>query len=121
LKLWNKRSERWKKEQKARDGLMKEVLDQRKEQVEYRCTYFILALVKQNRLAQEQIRLEKEKLEADIALIKEEDEIAWEIHQNSARKYCDDLFEQIQNARQRKIDEIERTKAEDEAHRVISL
>ena len=75
----------------------------------------------QNRLAQEQIRLEKEKIEADIALMKEEDENAWEIHQNSARKYCDDLFEQIQNARQRKIDEIKRNKAEDKAHRVIFL
>lgn len=76
--------------------------------------------MEQNRLAQEQIRLEKEKIEADIALIKEEDAKAWEIHQNSAQKYCEDLFEQIQNARQRKIDEIERNKAEDIAHRVIS-
>lgn len=74
--------------------------------------------MEQNRLAQEHIRLEKEKLEEDIALMMTEDENAWEIHQNSARKYCKDLFEQIQNARQRKIDEVERNKAEDEAHRV---
>ena len=72
----------------------------------------------QNRLAQEQIRLEKQKLEAHIALMKSEDEKAWEIHQVSARKYCDDLFEQIQNTHQRNIDETERNKAEDEAQRV---
>lgn len=112
-KLWTKRSERWKKEQKARDTLMREVLNQRQEQVKYR--------LEQNRLAQENIRLEKEKVEADIKLMISEDEKAWEIHQNAAKRYCDDLFAQIQNARQRKIDEIGRNKAEDEAHRQLSI
>lgn len=77
--------------------------------------------MEQNRLAQEQIRAEKEKVESDISQMIAENEKAWEIHQNSAQKYCDDLFEQIQSASQRKIEEIERIKAEDEANRVLNL
>ena len=78
-----------------------------------------LKIVEQNRLAQEQIRVEKEKVESDITQMIAENEKAWEVHQNSARKYCDDLFDQIQNASRRKIEEIERINAEDEANRVI--
>ena len=77
--------------------------------------------MEQNRQAQEQIRIEKERLEAEINLMKEEEEKEWEAHQESAKKYCDDLFDQIQKSQQKKLDEKRRVELEDEAHRVCFL
>lgn len=72
-----------------------------------------MPIVERNRLAQSQIHLEKEHLKADLARIKAEEKEAWEKHQIKAQKYCDELFAQMQSAKQMRLDEKQRDEEED--------
>jgi hypothetical protein len=65
--------------------------------------------------------LEKEHLEADLAKIKAEEKEAWEKHQIKAQKYCDELFAQMQSAKQRRLDEKRLDEEEDRVQLVCIL
>jgi hypothetical protein len=92
---------------------MQEVMNGRQEQVKYH--------LEQNRIQQEQIQIEQKRLEADFLRKQQQEELRREKHQNEAKKYSNDLMDQIQKARQLKIEEKKRSEAEDEAHRVSFL
>ncbi|KAJ1555290.1 translation initiation factor eIF3 subunit g [Nowakowskiella sp. JEL0078] len=96
-KLWRIRAEKWQKEQKARDALMKHVLAGRQEQLKY--------AIEQNKLRLEQAQHEKLMAEHAIELAKRAEEVEHQKRSVIAGKYRDDLIYQVEMEDQRKKEE----------------
>ncbi|KAI8930174.1 tumor suppressor, Mitostatin-domain-containing protein [Entophlyctis helioformis] len=110
-RLWKVRSEKWRKEQAARDRLMKEVMAGRQEQLQH--------ALERNRQAQEQVRLEKQRLEQTIAEAKTFEAAEHAKHAKSKREYSHMLKEQMETAERRRADEKRRIEMEDAAERAM--
>ncbi|KAJ3036899.1 hypothetical protein HDV00_002243 [Rhizophlyctis rosea] len=104
-KLWRMRAEKWKKEQQARDRLMKEVIDGRAEQLQY--------ARHQNHIRLEQTRRERAVLEDQIRRAQEEERAERAKHDRVAREYQQSLLQQMDMGRERV--EKERRAREEEA------
>ena len=109
-RLWKVRGEKWRKEQAARDRLMKEVMTGRQEQLQH--------ALERNRQAQEQVRIEKIQIEKQIEESKQIESKAHEKHYQSMREYSRVLTEQIDAAEKRKLEEKRRVELEDAAQKV---
>ncbi|KAI9101367.1 tumor suppressor, Mitostatin-domain-containing protein [Phlyctochytrium arcticum] len=103
-KLWQQRSEKWQKEQRARDRLMQEVLAGRQEQLQHS--------INLNRVRQEEALREKHLLEQQIAAARTQEEHDREEHLQVAQEYKNALTQQMQVVEGRK--RLERERAEEE-------
>eukprot|EP00842_Homolaphlyctis_polyrhiza_P000632 jgi/Hompol1/156/HPOL_003888-RA len=106
-RLWKARSEKWRKEQAARDNLMKEVMEGRKEQLRY--------ALERNHQAQEQVRLEKLQIEKHIAEAKSHELATHEKIAKTKKEYSHMLLEQIEAAELRKLEDKRRAEQEYQA------
>ncbi|KAI9344867.1 tumor suppressor, Mitostatin-domain-containing protein [Obelidium mucronatum] len=93
-KLWGARAEKWQKEQKARDKLMVEVLSGRRDQLKYS--------LEQNRLRQDQTRIEREQILRQIEIANHVEALDKERKEALAQSYRDSLEAQMETVEERK-------------------
>ncbi|KAL2913720.1 hypothetical protein HK105_206736 [Polyrhizophydium stewartii] len=106
-RLWKARSEKWRKEQAARDRLMKEVMEGRQEQLK--------VALERNRQAQERVRIEKLEIEKRIEEAKQWEAAQHEKAAKTKREYSTMLKEQMEIAERRAAEERRRIELEDAA------
>ncbi|KAJ3330918.1 Cilia- and flagella-associated protein 53 [Blyttiomyces sp. JEL0837] len=103
-KLWRKRAEKWQREQKARDRLMQEVLSGRKDQLKYS--------IEQNRLRQEQTRLEREQVLKQLEAAQRVEAAEKARRDLLAHAYRESLAAQMEQTEERKREEKHRNELE---------
>ncbi|KAJ3102857.1 Cilia- and flagella-associated protein 53 [Phlyctochytrium planicorne] len=109
-KLWRNRSEKWRKEQLARDTLMQEVLDGRKEQLKN--------AVNQNQLRLLEIQQERENVLRQIEAAQRVEE-ADRIHKEATMdQYRQALAAQMESSEEKRREERRKIEREGEAFRV---
>ncbi|RKO84097.1 hypothetical protein BDK51DRAFT_33193, partial [Blyttiomyces helicus] len=112
-KLWEKRTEKWKREQRARDRLMEEVIAGRQEQLRYS--------LDQIRIQREQTREEKAELEKQIALAEAEEERKQAERHRVALEYRDALVVQVELVEEKKREEKARAQEEGAAEEMAEV
>lgn len=93
-RIWTIRTEKWRREQAARDKLMKEVLAGRQEQLQ--------EALERNKQAQEECRLQKIEIEKKVELFKDQEHHEREKVLGIRQKYSKELEEQIDDIENRK-------------------
>ncbi|KAJ3123694.1 Cilia- and flagella-associated protein 53 [Physocladia obscura] len=93
-KLWTQRAEKWQKEQRARDKLLVEVLEGRKNQ--------LLQTIERNRKEQEEVRLEREQILHQIEIANRVEALDKQRKDTLAQSYRESLEAQIETVEERK-------------------
>jgi hypothetical protein len=112
-RIWNMRNEKWLKEQAARDRLMTQVLDGRKEQLRFAgIILFYSLLAERNKMQIEETRKDMQTLSLSIAKGKEKDVVVQEELARRHGEYSSDLQKQIRETEDRRQAELEREQRE---------
>ncbi|KAI9349263.1 tumor suppressor, Mitostatin-domain-containing protein [Zopfochytrium polystomum] len=112
-KLWRKRAEKWQREQAARDRLMKEVLEGRKEQLKYS--------LHQNRLQQEKTRVEREEVLKQIEAARKV-EAAEKLRKEAlTHAYRESLAAQVEIVEEKKREDKRKAAIEANADKIAEL
>ena len=119
-KAWKKRAETWIKEIRARDKLMKEVIETRKMQIQYKCEFFGLSyqetnpsiIVNQNQAAQFELAKETASIQKSIQDYLNGMQATSQAQQRKIEEYRHQLDTQIEGIQVRRGEEKARKESE---------
>ena len=110
-KEWDKRNEEWKRESLAREALMKQVLEERQQQIEEK--FQVLSEKKKDSLAKReelirdmektQILAKREREKLELAKMERKKDLESQITSRNAQMFQNDILEEVDNYEQEQI------------------